>query len=173
MQPDVLKGSKTSKACLMIQPLCKVAVACTQVPGKRDRIFDRSVLHWALQSKTQGMPSAGISAQEESTQKWASTIGFMALQTTNYNETLAQVTLPYHPNPHALRRIPHALLIAPAMQLALQMHPAQILFSYASIGCNTAANPFRALPTFKGDPAVMETSSNKQRQRYRHCFAAD
>lgn len=173
MQPDVLKGSKKSKACLMIQPLCKVAVACTQVPGKRGRMFDRSALHWTSQSKTQGMPSAGISAQEESTQKWASTIAFMALQTTNYNETLAQVTLSYHPNPHELRRSPHALLRAPAMQLALQMHPAQLLFSYASTGCNTAAKPFRALPTFKGDPAVMETSSNKRRQRYPQYFAAD
>ena len=118
------------------------------------------------------MSSAGISAQEESTQKWASTIAFMALQTTNYNETLAQVTLSYHPNPHELHRSPHALLRAPAMQLALQVHPAQILFSYASIGCNTAAKPFHALPTFKGDSAVMETCSNKQRQRYRHSSAA-
>ena len=34
---------------------------------------------------------AGISDSEESTQKWAATIAFMALQTTNYNETSAQV----------------------------------------------------------------------------------
>ena len=48
------------------------------------------------------MSSAGISAQEESTQKWASTIAFMALQTTNYNETLAQVPLSQHPTLHEL-----------------------------------------------------------------------
>ena len=34
---------------------------------------------------------AGISDTEASTQKWAATIAFMALQTTNYNVTTAQV----------------------------------------------------------------------------------
>ena len=34
---------------------------------------------------------AGISDSEESTQKWAATIAFSSLQTTNYNESTAQV----------------------------------------------------------------------------------
>ena len=37
------------------------------------------------------MLGAGISDTEASTQKWAATIAFMALQTTNYNLTTAQV----------------------------------------------------------------------------------
>ena len=40
----------------------------------------------------------GISDSEASTQKWAATIAFTALQTTNYNVTLAQV----HPYTHVL-----------------------------------------------------------------------
>ena len=35
--------------------------------------------------------NAGISDSEASTQRWAATIAFMALQTTNYNVTTAQV----------------------------------------------------------------------------------
>lgn len=39
------------------------------------------------------VPCTGLSDTEESTQKWAATIAFLALQTTNYNETLAQVQI--------------------------------------------------------------------------------
>ena len=40
---------------------------------------------------TETVLDVGISDSEESTQKWAATIAFMALQTTNYNLTTAQV----------------------------------------------------------------------------------
>ena len=87
------------------------------------------------------MSTAGISVQEESTQKWASTIAFMALQTTNYNETLAQVPLSQHPTLHELCE---SSIMCTCQAICFAGAPKAI--SYASMGRNTTECPSHALP---------------------------